>query len=343
MRVAILGTGGIGLGTAAVLHERRHHPVLWSPSGLGIQPFETGGELVAEGAVNARFRPETARDPAFLENVDAAIVAVPGYGYRTVFDAVLPHLPAGTPLIISAHLSLAAVFAARRLADRGVEAPVVAWGTTSLLGRKTGPSSVEIGGIRQEVDMACVPEHLSGQALGTCTALFGDRFKLHRDLMAVQLGNLNPPVHMANVLCNLTRIEKGETWSNYGGITPAVARLIEALDRERLAVAETCGVTVRTIERHYELSFGFEAGLSVADMAAEVHRRRDGNPPGPKSLATRYVAEDIPFGIVPLVRIARARGVSVPLHEAGLALFDALFGRDFAADNDMFVDEAATP
>lgn len=335
MKVAIIGTGGIGLGYAALLHERGHQPVLWSPSGQGIAPFQGGAELVAGGALTARFRAEVAADPSVVGQTDAAVLAVPASGYRRVLEAVLPHVVAGSAFIISAHLSLACVQVARRLRERGVEAPVVAWGTTALMGRKTGPAAVEIGAIRQEVDLAVLPGSAADQAFALCVTLFGERFRLHGDVMAVQLGNLNPAVHLANALCNLTRIERGEDWSNYGGITPSVARLVEALDRERLALAAVCGVEVRSIHRHYELSFGFDPGHDLASMAAEVDRRRGGKPPGPKSLDTRFVTEDVPFGILPLVRIARRLGVPVPLHEAGIALFSALYGRDFARENDI--------
>jgi opine dehydrogenase len=69
-------------------------------------------------------------------------------------------------------------------------------------------------------------------------------------------------------------------------------------------------------------------------MAAAIHRERNG-PPGPTSLDTRFVIEDTPFGLVPLVALARQAGIAVPLHEAGIVLFSALYGRDFRGENDL--------
>ena len=62
--------------------------------------------------------------------------------------------------------------------------------------------------------------------------------------------------------------------------------------------------------------------------------RRNG-PPGPTDLSTRFVTEDLPFGIAQITALAASRGVDVPLHKAGLRLFDALYGRDFAAENNL--------
>lgn len=334
MRVAILGSGGIALGYAAFLAEAGHEAVLWSPSGRGTAGLAEGA-LLAEGAVSGRFAVAVVSDPArVVADADVVILAMRGNGHRAAIDAVAPHIAAGQTVIVSAQLSFGAAYLAERLAGRGVAAPVVAWATTALMGRRTGPASVTIGGIRTMLEIAVIPAADGAAALATCEGLFGPRFRLADSLLAIAVSNLNPPIHMASALCNLTRIEKGESWGNYDGITPAVARLIEGLDRERLAVAARCGLKVRTVEEHYQLTFGFPAGMSVAEMAAEVHRRR-GGPPGPTSLDTRFVTEDMPFGILPVMRLAALTGVEAPLHAAGPVIFGGLYGRDFAADNDL--------
>jgi len=56
---------------------------------------------------------------------------------------------------------------------------------------------------------------------------------------------------------------------------------------------------------------------------------------GPTTLDTRYVTEDVPFGLLPTIRLAALAGVSAPLHESGLKMMSALYARDFAAENDI--------
>ena len=43
----------------------------------------------------------------------------------------------------------------------------------------------------------------------------------------------------------------------------------------------------------------------------------------------------MPFGLVPSTVLGRIAGVPMPLHEAGIAMFGALYGRDFPAENDL--------
>jgi len=334
MKVAVLGAGAIGLGTAAALLARGHAVALWSPGGASTAFLREGRPLVAEGAVAGSFQPRLAESAAAaVAGADAVLIAVPANGHRRVIDAVVPHLAAGQAVIISSHYSLSALYLSQSLAARGIACPIVAWATTVTTGRRTAPGSVAVATVRKEVDLAALPSHDSAAALALCTMLFGERFRVRDDVLAIALSNLNPPSHMANALCNLTRIEKGERWANYDCITESVGRLIEALDRERLAVAAQFGLAVRSVHEHMHLSFDVPRG-SVAAMARELHARR-GGPPGPTTLEHRYVTEDVPFGLMPLIAIARAAGVPVPLHEAGVALFSALYGRDFAAENDL--------
>ncbi|MCX8997309.1 NAD/NADP octopine/nopaline dehydrogenase family protein [Rhizobiaceae bacterium BDR2-2] len=334
MKVAILGAGGVALATAAMLDRAGHETIVWSPSGAGTRGLE-GTDLVASGVFEARLRPALARTAGeAVSGADTVIVALPANGHRLVFDAALPHFRSGQTIIISAQLSMGTLYVEQGLKARGIDATVIALATTVVMGRRTGPASVAIGGIRTLLEIAVLPAARAAEGLQICRHLFGDRFRLAQNLTAIALSNLNPPIHMASALCNFTRIEKGEYWANYDGITPSVARLIEALDAERLATAAAHGVRVRTVQEHYRLTFGFPEGMTLAGMAAAVHEKRKG-PPGPTSVETRFVTEDIPFGIMQVIVLAREKGVPVPLHDAGVALFCALYGRNFMAENDL--------
>jgi opine dehydrogenase len=326
MRVAILGAGAIGLASAALLCERGHRPVLWAPSGR-VPP---AGKLLASGAVAGSFAPEVAADCASaLAGAEAVLIAVPGYGHRAVIEAAAAHLLAGQTVLFSSHMSFSALYL-RRLCP----APTIAaWGTTVVTGRRGDGMAVWVSNIRSRVDVAVLPAGEAAPALALCAELFGDRFVDRGALLAIALSNLNPQNHLAIALCNLTRMEKGEAWRQYANTTDAVGRLMEALDAERLALAAAAGVRVRTLHEHFRLSFA-AVGATMGEMARSL-AAGSGDPSGPTTLDSRYVLEDAPYGLWPTVCLARTLGVPAPLHEAGVALFSALYGRDFAAENDI--------
>lgn len=329
MRVAVLGAGAVGLGSAALVMQEGHRPTLWSP-GLADRAGET--EITATGAVEGVFPVRVAASVAdAVPDADAVLLTIPGWAHRAVMDALAPCLAAGQAVVVSSHASLSGLYLHRMLAARGVRVPVAAWGTTAVTGRRTGALSCTVSNLRSKVDLAAVPAGDAGAALALCRALFGDRFVPRDGLLAVQLSNVNPQNHLAMALCNLTRIERGEDWGNYWGITSAVGRLMEALDAERLALAARFGVEVRTVREHFHHSFGVKLA-PIAEQAALVDAR-GGAPLGPKSLDTRYVLEDVPYGIAVTEALGSIAGVPTPLHTAGVEMFSALYGRDFRREN----------
>lgn len=339
MRVGIAGAGAIAMGYAALLLSRGHVASLWSPSGQRTADLFAGEPLKVSGAIEGEFRPEVCLSANELALADAIVLALPAYGQRFVIDALVPYLEARHTVIISGHLSFAGVYLSERLADRGMDIPVVVWNTTALTCKAQSFTQVRIGALRKRVSVAVLSVALTSRAFDICVDLFGERFKLQNDLLTITLSNLNPQSHLAIALCNLTRMERGEVWRQRENITPAVGRLIEALDHERLALAAAFGRTVATVFDHYRTSLGL-TGESVAEISAQ-QVEQGADVAGPKSIYSRYVLEDVPFGLVPLLYLADLSGVDLPLHRSGVAILSASYGRDFSEDNDLLPRIAA--
>jgi opine dehydrogenase len=106
--------------------------------------------------------------------------------------------------------------------------------------------------------------------------------------------------------------------------TPAVVRVIAALDAERLAVAEAYGHRLDPLLRE------MAAIGTVAASAAARDDLRGGIADGeanraimaPDSLAHRYYTEDFGYGLLPFCVLAEVAGTAVPTARALLALAD---------------------
>lgn len=334
MRISILGAGAIAYGLAVHLASSGHEPMLWSPSGKRTRALAAGELLKATGDIEATVPVRVASDcKDAIDHAEAIMIALPVNGHKLVIDAAVPHLTEGIPVIISSHSSFAALYLSRRLAERKVTAPIIVWGTTLLTGRQKGPAEVHVNTVRRKVDMATLPFSFQDQGWNLCTALFGDRFVRRDGMLAIALSNLNPQNHLGIALLNLTRMEKAEQWSQGGNVTPAVGRFIEALDAERLAIADHFGIAVRTVQEHFSLSFHVPIG-SVAEMNQEMDRQGRGGL-GPATAESRYVLEDVPFGLLPTVMLGKISGQPAILHESGISILSAAYGRDLRLDNDL--------
>ena len=333
MRIGIAGAGSIAFGTAAMLHTRGHDPMLWSPSEQGTHALETS-PLTATGAIDAQFTPRIASSAEELarEN-DVLLIALPAYGHKTVLDALVPQIREDQHIIISSHASLGAVYLMQKLVQRGVKAPITAWGTTIVTGRRQDGAKMQVNTVRSRVDLCTVPQQDSEAALSLCQQLFGDRFQPRDGLLAISLSNLNPQNHLGIALGNITRMERGEQWSQGQNVTPKVGQLLEHLDLERLAIAEALGLKVKTIFEHFHLSFHVPIA-SISEMNQQMHAQGNGGT-GPATADSRYITEDVPYGLQLTAVLGRLVGKPATLHDAGISIFSAMYGRDFSQENEI--------
>ena len=334
LQVGIAGAGSVALGTAALLCRNGHSAMLWSPSGASTLQLADGTPLVSTGAVEGSFHPMVAADARHLaESADVILIALPAYGHKAAMDALAPHIREGQPILISSHTSLGALYLSGLLASFGISAPITAWGTTVVTGRRKRAAEVNVNTLRAQVDICTVPDSATDAALSLCERLFGKRFVRRDGLLAISLSNLNPQNHMGIALGNISRMDRGETWSQGQNVTPRIGSLLEALDLERLEIAAALGLKVRTIFEHFHLSFHVPIA-SISEMNRKMHELGNGGT-GPATADSRYVTEDVPYGLVATCILGELAGRPAKLHNAGIEIFSAMYGRNFWAENDL--------
>jgi opine dehydrogenase len=155
------------------------------------------------------------------------------------------------------------------------------------------------------------------------------------DIISTGFTNANAMLHVANCVANAGRIESGGGYKFYAeGVTPAVARLYEAINAERVAVAAALGAAVPDLAAWFDRVYGVrEAGL------VETCRRLTFDADGPyqatgtpASLDHKYITEDVPAGLIPMRALGAAAGVPTPAIDALIETVRNMTGKDFAAE-----------
>ena len=330
MRIALLGAGNLAFGYAAYFAHAGHTITMWSPSGAGTAGIDDGiqyhGALSGSASVTVRRIIGEA-----VAGAEAVVFALPANAHRAAMTAAAPHLTNNHTVLVTPVSALSPLTLARALAARGVQPTIICSGTTLLTARKQGPCAVEVLTLRNSIGIAALPARHNDVALKFCRDLCGERFTLQDDLLAVSLSNLNPIAHVPLMLCNLTRVEKAERWAIYDCMGGGVATLMQAIDAERLAVMAGFGMTGRGIVEHFHHSFGVPRG-EFAKMAAAVHAQR-GGPAGPVTLDTRFILEDVPYGLVFFAAMGHMAQVATPVIDACITLCCAIYARDFRGEN----------
>jgi opine dehydrogenase len=147
--------------------------------------------------------------------------------------------------------------------------------------------------------------------------------------------NANAMLHVANCVANAGKIDRGEAYKFYAeGVTPAVARLYQAINAERVMVAAALGATVPSLEDWFERVYGVR-GASIDETCRLLTTNPDGPYQAtgtPNSWTHKYIAEDVPTGLMPMAALGRAAGVATPAIDGVIRLAAAMAGNEFAAE-----------
>jgi opine dehydrogenase len=148
--------------------------------------------------------------------------------------------------------------------------------------------------------------------------------------------NANAMLHVANCVANAGKIDRGEAYKFYAeGVTPAVARLYQAINAERVMVAAALGATVPSLEDWFEQVYGVR-GASIDETCRLLTTNSDGPYQAtgtPQSWTHKYIAEDVPTGLMPMAALGRAAGVATPAIDGVIHLAATMAGNEFAAES----------
>ena len=148
--------------------------------------------------------------------------------------------------------------------------------------------------------------------------------------MKTSLDNIGAIFHPAVTVLNAARIESTNGDFDYytEGITPAVAMILESMDRERVAVAGALGFRAMTAREW--LYIAYDAAGRTLHEAMRANRGYDGIK-APKTVFHRYISEDIPMSLVPISSLGQLVDVPTPSIDSIILLGSVLHGVDYRA------------
>jgi opine dehydrogenase len=271
-------------------------------------------------------------DPAAaLADAELVLVSVPVFGHRRMVEAVAPHVRDGQVVLFNTGYWAALRF--RDALTHGGRRKVVLAESTLLVYavRKTGPATIVIDGVKQDFPMAALPSSATGRLVDLVRRGY-PQARAMRSVLEVSLENLNPLFHPAITLLNAGELDRTEVdFAFYrDGCTPAVGRVIDALDRERLALGAALGLpdlisAAGWLQRYYGAT-GDTAYEAIQSCPAYADFR------WPAKTALRYVHEDVPYSFIPLVSLAQQVGVATPVTRGLIDLCATAFATDYWAE-----------
>lgn len=260
---------------------------------------------------------------------ELALLIVPAYAHKPFAETCASHLRPGQVVVLMPG-TLGSLEFARILRERGAARVVLAeTDTAPYVCRKVTPTAAHIWGVVSGLGLGVLPASEGERVRALLEPLFPG-VRLYPHVLACGLAAMNPVVHPAGVLLNAGRIEyaRGEFYFYEEGVTPSVCRLIYAVDRERLAVAHALGVRLPAVdEAFHSAGFGPRGDLWATINGSRMLTQLR----APGSLESRWLSEDVPYGLAAWASLGAQLGVACPTMRALVEVASATTGVDFRA------------
>ena len=331
-RAAVIGAGPVGCATAAHLSRQGLEVTISDVLPAMIKPLRERLSVRCHGVMEGEV-PLVSATTDLAEAVEGAelvVAAVPASSHEAVAEAVAGHLMPGAIVLLQPGATLSAVAFMHTLRQVGAGTDVTPVETLNAIftARMEGPGEVNIFAIKHRIGYAALPARRTAGAGALLEPLFSCLTPM-RSVLEISASNMNAVMHPPVTLLNAGRIDSAVPFLFYKeGGTPAVIQLVEAVDRERLALLEALGFSGPSMREWFNEVYGLEATTLYEGIQAN---RPYDTIKAPTSLDTRLLLEDIPTGLVPYCSLADALGVRVPVMRALVRVCGVLYERDFFA------------
>ena len=157
-----------------------------------------------------------------------------------------------------------------------------------------------------------------------------------KNIFQTCLQNANPVIHPCITTLNAARIEGPDDFLFYEeGVSPGVANLLEAIDKERIAIGAALGLEIEddphiSIRQGYMIEENYFTGYATSPGFKGIKAQTQ--------LDYRYYNEDAGFGLVLWVDLADRLGLPVPNIRAMLQIVSSIMGRDYKAEKARTLD-----
>jgi opine dehydrogenase len=337
MNIAVLGSGNGGCGVAFDCAAHGHQVSLFDFKQFpeNIRAVQHNGGIRCEGILEG-FQPVVSAGHEIEKALDGAdiIYAVgPAYSTRPFAEVCKPHLTQGQIVIVCPSSCGGSIEfkngAGLNLRDEGIV--VAETSTLPYAVRLLEPGNIKIfNKLKGGLFLAAVPAKNTKYVLEQVRDVYPS-MSAAKNILQTSLQNGNPVIHPAITLMNVALIErtKGDFEFYHEGVTPAVGRLIEAVDRERIAIGEKLGVEVIPdpklgVIQGYMTEATYDNGFITSPGFAGVKAQ--------SSLDYRYFNEDVGYGLVFLQKLGEQVGVPTPVISAVITLVSQLMNRDYLGE-----------
>ncbi len=330
MKIAVLGGGNGSFAAAADLSLAGHEIRLYRRTEADAAAHRAAGGTIdiTDHSGTRTIRPAriTADLAEAIEGAALVLCPMPATAHPALAQALGPLLCPGQVVFLTPG-SFGSLLIARATTARNCI--FAETGTLPWLARKQGLYGVRISGRGKRLPTGVYPHRLAGPALAVLSEAFPGAIEACGDALSGALMNAGPIIHPPLIVMNAGPIEHFPQWDIHKeGTQPAIRRVTDQLDAERIAVREALGYG----PPHFPLAHHYASSGEEWMYGRNAHEMLTGSGDWNERLILRehrYMLEDTRIGLSFLCSVAALAGVAAPLARAFLSIGGAIVGEDF--------------
>jgi opine dehydrogenase len=264
-----------------------------------------------------------------LKGADVLMVVTPATAHEFIAGKAAPFLTDGQIVILNPGRTCGALEFKRVLTKQGNTRNVIIAEAQTFIyaARALSQNEAKIFRIKNSVPLASLPAHWIPGVLKVIKRAF-PQFIAGSNVLATSLDNIGAVFHPALTIMNAGWIESTRGAFDYyiDGVTPAVAKILEQIDSERVDVASALGIRVVTAREWLYLTYD-SAGKDL--YTAIQNTRSYKGIRAPSTVNHRYIFEDVPMSLVPIASLGDMLGVPVPAIRQMIRLGSLMLGADY--------------
>ena len=337
MQITVLGAGAGGTAVAFDCASHGHDVRVFDFEQFpdNIAKIAEQGGINAEGDISG-FGPIAYSghdiDEA-LQDAELIYVVGPAYSTEPFGEAVAGKLSARQTVIVTPS-SCGGALAFKRAAGLALNDESIRVAETSTLHyavRLTEPGRVRVFlKLKAGNLLAALPGTHTGDILKLIADVYPS-MEPAESVLQTSLQNANPIIHPAVTLSNAARIEMtgGDFLFYEEGVSDSVGRLIEALDKERIAIGRELGISILP-----DPEMGKRQGYMLEANYGSGYRKAPGflGIGAQPQLDHRYLNEDVGYGLVFMSKLGQQIGVATPGIDAVVSVASIVMARDYRAE-----------
>ena len=333
-KIAVLGAGAGGQACAAGLSLAGYEVNLYNRGAARLKPILERGGIEITGAKEgfAKLNKITTDIKEAIEGVNLILIVVPAFAHKHLAETCIPHLEDGQMVTYLGKGGGTLVFT-QTLKSLGVKKNIILGETNTLpyASKSIGPAQIRVGILKKGGFLAAALPAKNTKILFNVLKEIYPVVVAATNVLETLLTDFNAIDHVAALIPNVGYVgnSTGEYRLFKEGVTPSVGRVIQAVDRERLAIMKALGLN-QTPYEEWLFKQGFIDSLeSTVYEAIRKSTLKGAIPCGPSVMQHRYITEDVPYGLVTMASLGDMLGVPTPVIESLITLASVMNQVDY--------------